>query len=798
MARLRAAVDGSRSVAVVGPAGIGKSAVVRAALDGRPHAAGGGLSMLLARPYAALEPAARQRLGGEPDEVAEVLLASVDGVLVVEDLHWVHDLAVDVLHRLVGHLPLVLTSRPDERDVAERLLARTDVVELGPLGEGAASRLATQRHPGLGWARRRELLGLAAGNPLLIERLVGTDLEVSPTLLAAMADRIEHLTPGERDAVALLALLGRPATRDEVPEAETVDIDLLVRFDDGGVDVRHAAIGAAVVEGLDGDERGRLHRRLAERLDDAEGAGHHLAGGEPGRAAPRAAAAAAATTHVAERAELLRIAADATEAAGGDPRPLRVRAAEAFVDSGGWHDAVAQAQRVEEDGSSLATAARFQLARARWNQGDVDTARQMLARAVAAADRMEPALAARITVEAAYLEVRDRTPGSTQLARDAVEATSGAGIEHTRACGNLGAALLYDGDPTWESVLRTALTDAAGDPDVESAIAYHLVSGLGFHGRFTEAIDAGRRQIERTRNAGLGRWTTHFEQALLIHRAQVTEDPAAVLADADHQLARHRLFRNRFQFHLAKVLALVDLGRFGEARAAAEAFDDDRGDEAEHTATLAAAWCEIAWHIDDPALARKGLDLGRTVPDAYFGLHLVNERTAAIVLHDHGEPADPFLPRVSMPAWWPSLHELEGLRLLQHGDASGAAAELQRAADHWEAMHVDRWAVRAGMLAADAAAAAGDRTAPARRRRYVDLARTTGLAGTLRRLGYAVHPQLTPTEEAVLREVAAGATTRQVAERLGMAAATVDQHVESARRKLGASTRVEAALQVGP
>jgi DNA-binding CsgD family transcriptional regulator len=213
--------------------------------------------------------------------------------------------------------------------------------------------------------------------------------------------------------------------------------------------------------------------------------------------------------------------------------------------------------------------------------------------------------------------------------------------------------------------------------------------------------------------------------------------------------------------------------------------------------TLAAALSELSWYTDEPALARKALELGRTVPDAYFGLHLATERASAMVLHAHGERVDARLPRLAMPSLWPALHELEGLRLLADGADAAAAGELSRAAEEWHRTGVRRWAVRAGMLAADAAGAAGDRTAPEQRRRWIEVARAAGLVGTLRRFGHAVHPALTLTEETVLREVAQGGTTRDVARRLGIAPDTVDQHVEAARRKLGATTRLEAALLVG-
>lgn len=334
---------------------------------------------------------------------------------------------------------------------------------------------------------------------------------------------------------------------------------------------------------------------------------------------------------------------------------------------------------------------------------------------------------------------------------------------------------------------------ASGDAELEASIAYHLVSGLGFHGRFGEAVAVDRSEIDRTRAAGLGRWTTHFEGASLIHRLQADVDLHAVAADAERFLDRHPLFRNRFQVHLTRAAALLELGRLDAAASAIEAFDAEVGGSAEGVASAALARSELAWHRDDPDLAEDALRSGRPVRDAYFGIHLLTECTVAHVLHGHGRPVEPELPTSSMPAWWPALHELEGLRLLGQGDRPSGVAQLELAASHWESMGVPRWAVRAGMVAA---AARTDRSAPHRRRHWIALARDTRSLGTLRRLGVPVNPALTLTEEAVLRQVAAGATSRDVSAALGIAATTVDQHVESARRKLGAATRLEAAMRV--
>jgi DNA-binding CsgD family transcriptional regulator len=55
---------------------------------------------------------------------------------------------------------------------------------------------------------------------------------------------------------------------------------------------------------------------------------------------------------------------------------------------------------------------------------------------------------------------------------------------------------------------------------------------------------------------------------------------------------------------------------------------------------------------------------------------------------------------------------------------------------------------------------------------------------------------LTPREFEVLGLVADGLTTATIAHRLGLRPSTVESHVVSARRKLGASTRAQVANMV--
>jgi DNA-binding CsgD family transcriptional regulator len=56
---------------------------------------------------------------------------------------------------------------------------------------------------------------------------------------------------------------------------------------------------------------------------------------------------------------------------------------------------------------------------------------------------------------------------------------------------------------------------------------------------------------------------------------------------------------------------------------------------------------------------------------------------------------------------------------------------------------------------------------------------------------------LTSQEHKVLLLVVEGLTSNEIARRLGIAPSTVNTHVRSAKHKLGARTRIEAAAMVG-
>jgi predicted ATPase len=84
--------------AVVGSAGVGKTALVRCALARRQYLEGGALRSLARRPYLPLERALGETLNGSNLEIADrVIAATGDDVLFVDDVHWADDSCIAVL-----------------------------------------------------------------------------------------------------------------------------------------------------------------------------------------------------------------------------------------------------------------------------------------------------------------------------------------------------------------------------------------------------------------------------------------------------------------------------------------------------------------------------------------------------------------------------------------------------------------------------------------------------------------------------------------------------------------------------
>jgi DNA-binding CsgD family transcriptional regulator len=138
------------------------------------------------------------------------------------------------------------------------------------------------------------------------------------------------------------------------------------------------------------------------------------------------------------------------------------------------------------------------------------------------------------------------------------------------------------------------------------------------------------------------------------------------------------------------------------------------------------------------------------------------------------------------------------------GDPTGAIATFVTASDEWSRRGFPRFAARARLGAAQIARLAvvgsaarhcAEATSIATQYRLAPIVRAVERERALQTQS-TLRAALTPREFEVLGLVADGLTTATIAHRLGLRPSTVESHVVSARRKLGASTRAQVANMV--
>jgi DNA-binding CsgD family transcriptional regulator len=157
--------------------------------------------------------------------------------------------------------------------------------------------------------------------------------------------------------------------------------------------------------------------------------------------------------------------------------------------------------------------------------------------------------------------------------------------------------------------------------------------------------------------------------------------------------------------------------------------------------------------------------------------------------------------------------EAAGIRLLADGCHTEAATTFLSAAESWRPV-LWRCALRSRWAAGHSLALAGETAAatdlleavdeeldrsgvPALRPRVVASLRSmdrSQRSSSPRTRGTSL---LTPQEGRVMLLIAEGLTNSEISRRLGVSVSTVNTHVRSAKRKLGARTRIEAAATVG-
>ena len=412
ISRLAAALEADRAIAVVGEAGIGKTSLVRAAAA---HAGvelfeGGGFGTLPDSPYLALRRAVGLSLAGDAAAVASLVEQRLGPeTLFVDDLQWVDQPTRSVLRLLRGRSGMVVAIRSGDPGAPAALeLAAAlgfERFELAGLATEAAIAILERLRPRLSGHDARRIVGMAGGNPLLLEE-IAVHGQASGTTRRSIGAAIHGLTPAARRLAEVLATADAPVATERAGPALQELLDQRVVVERAGhVEIRHALIAEAVRDTLDPIRRAERHADAANVLSEPLVVARHLLlAGRPAEAAARASAAMLTDVDLATRAGLLVVLAEAAPPdAGLRPWLTAAEVASAISDWAGvveLLDPTARAGTAEEelDRDVLLGHALFSL-------GRHEAAREALARAGRAAVDPASEAATRVAVERAAFRV---------------------------------------------------------------------------------------------------------------------------------------------------------------------------------------------------------------------------------------------------------------------------------------------------------------------------------------------------------------------------------------------------------
>jgi DNA-binding CsgD family transcriptional regulator len=821
-------------VLVAGEAGVGKTALLRRFCDEHRSSArilrGGCDALYTPSPLGPLIEVA-ESIGGEvealvggeakPYEVATALMHELGGhgssVLVLEDVHWADEASLDVvrlLGRKVEGVPaLVLVSYRDELDRVHPLRVLTGELStspavkrlrVDPLSPDAVARLAAPHG-----VDADDLYRKTGGNPFFVtEVLAAADAEIPNTVRDAVLARAARLSPEARElleAVAAVPPRAEPWLLEALaPEAlDRVEECLasgMLSSDPEGVVFRHELARLAIEESLPSDRRIVLHRKALGALSapptgspDLSRLAHHAeAAGDAEAAvrfAPEAAARAAslgahreAAAQYAralrfgdrlqpeERAELLSRRAVACYLA--DENDEAIEAQQAALES---YRELGDRRR---EGDSL----RF-LSQILWCPGRVAESRRAGREAVAVLEELPPGR----ELAMAYSNLGSRV-GDAAMGERALELAERVGdIEiAVSALASLGLSESLRGVSGGVEKLTRALdlADRAGLPG-QVGNTFSLLGLALVHTRSyafaTEYLDAGIRYCSEH---GL----ELFRLYLLAYRARSEldrgrwEDAAANAAAVVRVPRATTMPRTIAQV----VLGLVRARRGDPGRSAplneAWALSESR-DESLRFGPAAAARAEAAWlegrHEAVAGITQVALELAVREKFAWMIGELASwRRRAGIEEAILDQAAEPYA--VQIAGDWARAAEL-----WTDLDCPYEAALALADADEEEPLR----------RALDELQQLGARPAAAIVARRLRARGATGLPRGPRLTTEGNLAGLTVREMEVLALLVQGLRNAEIAERLFLAAKTVDHHVSAILRKLGVATRGQASAE---
>lgn len=824
------AVAAGHSVAVVGEAGVGKTALVRQAMSvsGRRMFEAGALATLTWMPYLPIKRVLRHWLpAGDDVFVASELRHTVgDGVLFLDDLQWADTQTRALLPLITGRVSIVAAVRRGEPDAGAVLeeLERLgfERLNLEPLADPQARLLLKQLRPDLSALAARGIVEQAGGNAFLIEELAAHG---GPTesLRLALAARLRRLGAPARRSMSLLSLAGRPLEAAVLGEGahELAEAGLAMPAD-GGLTVRHALLAETSVAELDEEERRLLHATLARLLDaPGEVARHHAAAGEKELARAAAMRAAEATAYAGERARHLALAASCTD--GPEAVRLRLDAANALIESHdhqGLDDLLADVRSGDHLVQAEAHLLRYQMLVVAM---DFPAARQAWRRGIELAAGSGSDIETRLRVEEGRIAfLLDQDPRAVDVAESGYRLARRRRAHMATAQYILGSTIIYDSaqDPRWRSLLQGAVKAARreGEQSVEFRATNNLVMGLLFSGDLERARAVADEAEALARDQHRGRWERRMAAWLVAIDWHEGELGQAVkrgesLIDDVSEVFDQRLAM-KWVCH-----ALIDLGRYADARrlvdpvvadtAPAPGSPQDGILEVHGEALTIQAAADFWAGRPTAALSAAERAIRFFSPASPSDTRFVGHIVAAWARLELGLPVEAtpayFATRLTRAA--PA--EIDGVQQLALG-LPAAAARFEGAAALWRTSNFGGY-LRCRWAHAEALRREGQTTAAIRLLKETEgLADEHGYAGVLVRVQRSLRlagvrrasrrrtdGRLTARERELLVLVSEGLNNREISRRLGISTSTVKRIIETAASKLGASSRGQAAAIAG-
>lgn len=846
LAELAGPAPSGANLLVLGEAGIGKTSLLRAAREvsaGSVEWLWGSCEPLLApAPLAPLLEwldsmplalGAAIRAGRATPEVLEGMLKLLRDrarplALVVDDAQWADSATLDLLRylgrRIEGTRALLIIAARSEGLDAEHPLTLT-LGHLPPrctarLQPAALSRDAVAQLAHAAGRPARGLHKATGGNPFFVtECLAGPEGELPHTVRDAVLARVHRLPP---EAVELVELLGvAPAG---------LDLSVLGAIVDAPALAADAAIRAALVE-ADGSLLRFRHETARQAV---------LSGTPPGRVAAlhgavfdvleQQGAPARHRLHHAERAGLEAAVRRLAPRAAMESRDACAhrQAAELFAIALRDGDAMP----VERHAALLAARAEACLLCGRFDEA-ADAQARLRALHAAAGDALAEGIACR---ELARIEwLRGRVPMGLAWAEHSMrllEAANASPVERALGLATHAHMHLLGATPQAAEALAARALEALG-PDGPAPARSYAMNTLAV-ARLFEADDESawamlRGSLELALQHRLdehaSRAYVNLASLALLHRR--LGDVLAMGGEGITFCAARDIDLHVGRLHVRRALALLELGRWGDAATALEAAGDlpTIGDvEAAQLRCLQMLVALRRGQAGAEVLAywRRAIDSGRSgghwmQPDPWFIAQPVLAAEAAWLLDDDagaGELAARCLAttrrqgerwRIGQLACW--VRRAGGRPALDPARAAPPCrleleGRVHEAAAAWHALGCRHEAALALAGAPDDPAAWAQGLEAAERIGAGALA--SRLRRRLRRVGVRTRARgpnrgtrrdplgLTARERQVLAALREGLTNREIAVRLVRSERTVDHHVSALLAKLGVATRMQA------